>query len=207
MFFHRDTNADELNRLQSELVMHTVYKRHMESVNKFYKDNGTTLNCPGVSDKAASLIDAGIKSGEFPDGQPFSQNEILHEYYELQRLGREFEAMGGDLESIQALLPGEEQREEPKERPFYETALDKPLEQITEDIFLRRDAFEDAPWYDDFVLYTCIGVCEPKPEHLEDVRKALKMMGYTTHVMEHSGGGVFIVPGEAQPQRENGRER
>jgi hypothetical protein len=95
---------------------------------------------------------------------------------------------------------------ENEKQPFYKEALAKPIEEITEDIFLRRDAFEDAPWYDDFVLYTHIGVCQPKPEHMEDVRKALKMMGYTTHVMERDGGG-YIVPGEARPQREHEKER
>lgn len=85
------------------------------------------------------------------------------------------------------------------EKPFYVTALQKPIEEITEDIFLRADAFEDAPWYDAFILYTRIGVCQPQPEHILEVRKALKMMGYVTHQADHDGKAM-IVPGE-QPRK------
>ena len=86
------------------------------------------------------------------------------------------------------------------DRPFYESALDKPLEQISEDIFLRVDAFDDAPWYEEFQMFTHIGVCQPQPEHLVNVQKALKMMGYTTHLMERNGS-TYVVPGEAPAQR------
>lgn len=86
------------------------------------------------------------------------------------------------------------------DRPFYESALDKPLEQITEDLFLRADAFEDAPWYEEFQMFRHIGVCQPQSKHLLNVQKALKMMGYTTHLMERNGG-TYVVPGEAPPQK------
>lgn len=84
-----------------------------------------------------------------------------------------------------------------KEQPFYETALEKPLEEITEDIFLRAEAFEDAPWYGEFLFFTRIGMCQTKPEHIEAVRKALKMMGYPTHTVKHDEG-IFILPGEVR---------
>ena len=81
--------------------------------------------------------------------------------------------------------------------PFYKTALSKPLDEIREDIFLRADAFEDAPWYEDFQLYTRIGTCCPKGEHAAELQKALKMMGYPTHTAERNGK-TYILPGEGK---------
>ena len=69
----------------------------------------------------------------------------------------------------------------------YADMLKKPLSEITEDIFLRPDVFKDAPWYEDFLLYTHIGTCCPKVEDIEEVRKALKLMSYETRIVEHEG--------------------
>ncbi|NBK80194.1 hypothetical protein D5272_16860 [bacterium D16-76] len=59
----------------------------------YYREHGTAQGCPGVSTDAAEIIDKGIEAGEFPDGQPFSIHDVLHEYYEAQRLRREIEAL------------------------------------------------------------------------------------------------------------------
>lgn len=92
--------------------------------------------------------------------------------------------------------------------PFYKEALAKPIEEITEDIFLRTDAFEDAPWYDDFTLYTHIGVCQPKPEHIPEVQKALKMMGNPSTKTVEREGKIYLVPGEsAIIKKEHNHER
>ena len=96
-----------------------------------------------------------------------------------------------------------------REIPFYQQALSKPLEEITEDIFLRADAFSDAPWYDDFLMFRSIGVCEPNRDYALEVQKALKMMGYVTHTKERDGR-LYVVPGEAPPhkaEKDRGRER
>lgn len=73
--------------------------------------------------------------------------------------------------------------------------LNRPLDEIREDIFCRPDSFQNEPWYMDFEMYRRIGVCQPQPEHVLEVRKALKLMGYPTHVTEH-GGKPLLAPGE-----------
>lgn len=77
--------------------------------------------------------------------------------------------------------------------PFYKEALAKPLEEITADLFLRPEAFGDAPWYGQFLIYTRIGVCQPAEEHVTEVRKALKMMGYDTRTASRDGK-TYVVP-------------
>ena len=92
---------------------------------------------------------------------------------------------------IRAASPKSEGQEPEQE---YMKLLTKPLEDISEDIFLRADVFEDAPWYDDFTLYMRIGTCTPKTEHIENVRKALKLMGYETRILRNAKG-VYLAEG------------
>jgi len=68
-------------------------ERHMKSVNEYYREHGTVQGHPNVSPEAAVIIDTGIKKGEFPDNLPFSTHDVLHEYYEIQRLKREIEEL------------------------------------------------------------------------------------------------------------------
>lgn len=77
----------------------------------------------------------------------------------------------------------------------YRAELAKPIEEIREDIFFRADNFQNEPWYGDFQLYLVIGVCEPAPEHVIEVRKALKLMGYPSHAVIGEGK-TYILPGE-----------
>lgn len=78
---------------------------------------------------------------------------------------------------------------------WYREELKKPLEEIHEDIFFRRDNFEEEEWYGDIEIYAGIGVCQPKPEHLETVQKALKILGYETHAVDRDGK-IYLLPGE-----------
>lgn len=73
--------------------------------------------------------------------------------------------------------------------------LETPLEEIQEDSFFRADNFMYEPWYNEFVIYRNLGVCQPEPEHVLEVQKALKVMGYSTHVAER-GGQLYLLPGE-----------
>ena len=75
--------------------------------------------------------------------------------------------------------------------------LEKPLEDIREDMFFRADNFQDEPWYGDFQIYRNLGVCQPRPEHALEVQKALKVMGYPTHTAEQNGK-LYLLPGEEQ---------
>lgn len=88
----------------------------------------------------------------------------------------------------------------------YRRELEKPLEEIREDPFFRADNFQEEPWYGAFLLYTRIGVCQPAPEHVLKVQKALKMMGYPTHTSER-GGKVYVMPGEARSVKHRAQER
>ena len=81
--------------------------------------------------------------------------------------------------------------------------FEKPLEDIHEDIFLRAEAFEDEPWYDELLIYTHIGVCKPQKEDAETVRKALKMLGYETEECDYNGE-VYLNP---RPREYSGRNR
>ena len=206
MFFHKDTIQSRIEELQGEYIMHQGLKQHMEYVNAYYQRHGTVKGCPNVTESAAVLIDNGIKDGTFADSQPYSKYDLSHEFYEMQRIENELNVLGSHAEKVDIPLP-KEIIEDAQEKPFYMTALDKPLEEISEDIFLRADAFSDAPWYDDFVTFRSIGVCEPKRDHALEVQKALKMMGYVTHTKERDGR-LYVVPGEAPPHKaEKNRDR
>ena len=79
----------------------------------------------------------------------------------------------------------------------YRELMAKPIEEIREDIFFRADNFRDEPWYGEFQTYMAIGVCQPPEEHALQVRKALKVMGFTTHMTERDGK-IYVLPGEAR---------
>ena len=81
------------------------------------------------------------------------------------------------------------------DRPYREE-FRKPLEEIKEDIFFREDNFEGEAWYGDLMLYMRIGVCQPEPKHIPELQKALKIMGYQTHVMENREK-PYLVPGDS----------
>lgn len=72
------------------------------------------------------------------------------------------------------------------DRP-YRRELEKPLEEIKENIFFPADNFEGEAWYEDLMLYKRIGVCHPDPAHIMELQKALKIMGYRAYIMETGG--------------------
>ena len=95
----------------------------------------------------------------------------------------------------------------------YRELMEKPIEEIKEDIFFRPDNFQNEPWYGDFQMYMTGGVCQPPEEQALQVRKALKVVGYDTHTVSR-GGRTYILPGEArqtarepEPKKHDDRER
>lgn len=97
----------------------------------------------------------------------------------------------------------------------YRKEFEKPLADVREDPFFRADNFREEAWYGAFLLFTRIGVCQPAPEHVEKVQKALKIMGYSTHAAQRDGK-VYVMPGELRQDktaenkpkpRERGEER
>ncbi len=79
----------------------------------------------------------------------------------------------------------------------YRELMEKPIEEIREDIFFRPDNFQHELWYGDFQMYMTVGICQPPEEHALQVRKALKVMGYDTHTVSRDGR-TYILPGEAR---------
>ena len=79
--------------------------------------------------------------------------------------------------------------------------LEKPLEEIQQDIFFRPDNFQNEPWYNDFQIYRNMDICQPKPEHSLEVQKALKVMGCPTHTAERNGK-LYLLPGEERAEGE-----
>ena len=95
----------------------------------------------------------------------------------------------------------------------YRKLMEKPIEEIKEDIFFRMDNFRYEPWYGEFELFLVAGICQPPEVHVPQVRKALKVMGYDTHTVSRDGG-TYILPGEARqaarelkPKKHDDRER
>ena len=88
---------------------------------------------------------------------------------------------------------------------WYRDEFKKPLEEIQQDIFFRADNFEHEDWYNEFLIYTKIGVCNPLPEHCSDVQKALKIMGYSTRVAEQNGK-TYIVPEKNRSKQHTPKE-
>ena len=95
----------------------------------------------------------------------------------------------------------------------YRELMEKPIEEIKEDIFFRMDNFQHEPWYGEFELFLAAGVCQPPEEQALQVRKALKVVGYDTHTVSR-GGRTYILPGEArqtarepEPKKHDDRER
>lgn len=84
--------------------------------------------------------------------------------------------------------------------------LAKPLEEISEDIFFRADNFREEPWYGDFQLFLAIGVCQPSEEHVLQVRKALKVMGFDTRTAIRDGKTCIVPDEPRQSPAEAGSE-
>ncbi len=81
----------------------------------------------------------------------------------------------------------------------YRKLMEKPIEEIKEDIFFRPDNFQNEPWYGDFQMYMTGGVCQPPEEHALRVRKALKVMGYDTPPSAGTAGPIFSPARPGKP--------
>ena len=79
----------------------------------------------------------------------------------------------------------------------YRELMAKPIDEIKPDIFFRPDNFQDEPWYGDFQMYMTIGVCQPPEKYATEIRKALKIMGFSTHTSNRDGK-TFVLPGEVR---------
>jgi len=76
---------------------------------------------------------------------------------------------------------------------FADTILQQPLDEVKQDIFFRADNFKHKEWYNEFSIFTRIGICSPLPSHALEVQKALKVMGYSTRLDERNGK-TYVCP-------------
>ena len=63
------------------------------------------------------------------------------------------------------------------------------------DPFLRKDSFADKPWYDEFLTFFAIGVCQAADKDVKEIRDALARFLYATRAITHfeKPGTVLIV--------------
>ena len=136
--------------------------------------------------------------------------DLIRQYQELEThpiLRSEFSIIEGEEEFI----PYPSRQKPPRQKrgmeryggstlsfvDVYRNLMEKPIEEIIEDFFFRMDNFRYEPWYGEFELFLVAGICQPPEEHVPQVRKALKVMGYDTHTVSRDGG-TYILPGEAR---------
>ncbi len=84
--------------------------------------------------------------------------------------------------------------------------LAKTYDEVQEDIFLRKEVFKNEPWYWDIELYKRIGLCQPSEENIFTVRKALKMLGYKTAIVEITGI-IYVVPDAVKTKKTLSKEQ
>ena len=95
----------------------------------------------------------------------------------------------------------------------YKKLFDTPLEEIQEDPFFRADNFRNERWYGALCVYTTIGICSPEKEDVLNLRKALKVLGYQTKVLNRPDG-TYLAPDNldlrksiTKPHRNKEKER
>ena len=109
MFFHRESTSERIDRLKTLLALCELNEQYMQSVNEYYREHGTVQGYPGIMPDVVKIIDDGIKSGEFPDGLPYSNHDLLHDYYEIQRLKREIKTLENRMDQFVGwIFPGGE---------------------------------------------------------------------------------------------------
>ena len=75
----------------------------------------------------------------------------------------------------------------------------KPIEEITHDPFFRVDNFKDEKWYGDLKMFLSIGMCSTTKRKSDEMQKALKVLGYSSHTQEKDGK-LFLLPGAERPR-------
>lgn len=61
------------------------------------------------------------------------------------------------------------------------------------DPFLRKEVFEDKPWYEEFLIFHAIGVCQVPDEYVLEVRIALAQFLFATRIfMGKEPGSTFV---------------
>ena len=93
MLFCHKRRTKQLDRAKFLLVLCESNEQYMKSVNDYYREHGTVRGYPRMTPETEKIIDDGIENGEFPDGVPFSEYDVVQEYYEIQRLKQKIEKL------------------------------------------------------------------------------------------------------------------
>lgn len=64
------------------------------------------------------------------------------------------------------------------------------------DPLLRKDFFEDKPWYADFLMFHNIGVCQPRDEYVAEIREALARFLLATRTFPGKEPGTTFIAGD-----------
>ena len=59
----RNDDPQALEELKEKLEAKQTLQAHMKEVNSYYRKNGTTRGCPGVTEAQAAKLDASVSSG------------------------------------------------------------------------------------------------------------------------------------------------
>jgi len=63
------------------------------------------------------------------------------------------------------------------------------------DPFLRKEVFEDKPWYNDFWIFHDIGVCKVEDKHVAEIREALARFLFATETRPGDKPGYTFITG------------
>lgn len=93
----KSSDPDAVTKLQENIDAIEKRLEYMQTVNDFYRQNSTTLGCPGVAYEAAVGLDARVKDGQatpYP-GQFFTENK-----HEIDRLKGVIDRLNNNPESV-----------------------------------------------------------------------------------------------------------
>lgn len=63
------------------------------------------------------------------------------------------------------------------------------------DPFLSKETFKSKPWYEEFLIFHNIGVCQVPNEHTADIREALARFLFATKTTQGKGPGTTFIIG------------
>ena len=94
----RSDDPQALEKLKEKLEATQTLQTHMKEVNSYYRKNGTTRGCPGVTEAQAAKLDASVKSGYSWENKPYPSYELTNNSAEIRRLKQRIEQLSYEKE-------------------------------------------------------------------------------------------------------------